>query len=241
MPASFSIIVPVKDEAPEVLTKLLQETYTTFKGAVDLTIVDDGSKVPCPVASFRHEVSRGYGRAIKTGIENVDSDWIVTMDGDGQHRLRDVQRLVEFVKDFPEVDMAVGDRRIVEKSALRYWGRKGLNWLASLFAHRFIPDLNSGLRIFRRDIFITYDSIICDKFSFTTSLTLAMLADKRKVDYLPIRVLDRPDGKSKVNVIWDGWRTLKYILVIGIAFNTRGIRRLLRPVTRILLGRWNDK
>ena len=238
---TFSIIVPVKDESLEVLKNLLLDTYTTFNGAVDLTIVDDGSKVPCPMASFRHHVSLGYGKAIKTGIQNVKTDWIVTMDGDGQHRLRDVQRLVELVQDFPELDMVVGDRRLHEIHFHRYLGRKGLNWLASIASHRWIPDLNSGLRIFRRSLAMSYMPVLCDTFSFTTSLTVAMLADRYKVDWLPIRVLSRASGDSHVRVFRHGLTTLKYILWIGLALNTRGIRQLLRPVTRILLGRWNDK
>ena len=241
MSASFSVIVPVKNESEDVLCKLLKETYTTFKGAVDLVIVDDGSSPPCPLATLRHEVSRGYGAALKTGIRHVSTPWVVTMDGDGQHRLRDVQRLVEFVQDFPELDMAVGDRRLHETSLHRYLGRKGLNWLASIISHRWIPDLNSGLRIVRRSLAMFYMPVLCDTFSFTTSLTVSMLADKYRVDWLPIRVLKRATGDSHVRVFRHGLTTLKYILWIGLALNTRGIRRLLRPVTRLLLGRWNDK
>lgn len=158
------------------------------------------------------------------------------MDGDGQHTLADVQRLIEFVTYFPHLAMVIGDRRLHERG-LRLWGRKMLNWTATLFTGRWIPDLNSGLRIFRRDLALAYEPILCDQFSYTTSFTLSLLTDGYAVDWLPIKVAPRNHGQSKVHVLVDGWRTLKYIVVIGLALNTRTIRRWIRPFTRLVLCR----
>ena len=111
---------------------------------------------------------------------------------------------------------------------MRYVGRKGLNWIASLFAWRWIPDLNSGLRIFQRSMALGYFPILCDRFSFTSSLTLSMLADCYLVDWLPIKVAPRTHGTSKVHVWRDGWLTLRTILWIGLGLRTRRIRAWLR-------------
>ena len=153
---------------------------------------------------------------------------MVTADGDGQHRWRDIQRLVEFMEEFPENAMVIGDRRLKEANPKRWLGRKVLNWLASLFAGRWIPDLNSGLRCFRREVALGYLPILCNHFSFTTTLTLSMLADGYGVDWLPIRVLERQQGQSQVHVWRDGWQTLRYILWIGLALRTRRLRAWLR-------------
>ena len=225
-----SVVIPVRDESPEaaleILTILTTEKWHDRR-EWETIIVDDGSQTPFPGARIRHEVSQGYGAAIKAGLSVATGEWVITADGDGQHRFRDLLRLVEFMEEFPENAMVVGDRRLKERG-LRLWGRKGLNWAASLFAGRWIPDLNSGLRIFRRQVALGYLPILCDQFSFTTTLTLSMLADGYRVDWLPIRVQPRREGQSKVAVWRDGVRTLGLIVWIGLALRTRGLRAWLR-------------
>ena len=226
-----TVVVPVKDEKfrfeKETKSSAYNHSYTWL-------VVDDGSKEPHPDSFVRHSESIGYGASLKHGISLSETDWIVTMDGDGQHELEDVLRLLDFVERFPEVDMVIGDRRVKETSLSRYFGRKFLNITASLFAWRWIPDLNSGLRIFRKKTALGYFPILCDGFSFTTSLTLSMLADGYKVDWLPIRVKPRAHGLSKVNKWKDGWVTLKYILWIGCALRTRWIRSVLRNMKQFI-------
>lgn len=219
-----TIVVPVKDEDVKIVTQLIKDTYTTFHGKVDIEVVDDGSNPPCPVSNLRHPVSLGYGAALKAGIRQARGKWIITMDGDGQHRIRDAQRLLEFIGDFPECAMVIGDRRIKEQTFKRWAGRKALNWFATLMSNRWIGDLNSGLRIFRRELALSYEPILCDQFSYTTTLTMSILTDGHKVDWLPIRVLDREAGESKVHLLRDGLRTVYYIFRIGFALRTRTIR-----------------
>lgn len=220
----LSIIVPVWNENEKVIEKLIKDAPREWQ----VIVVDDGSKPPCPLATVRHETNLGYGASLKTGLYFTEADLVATMDGDGQHTLSDVKRLLDFMAYFPQLDMVIGDRRLVEKSFVRWIGRKGLNWTASLIAGRWISDLNSGLRLFRKKIVLGYEPILSDKFSFTTSITLSMLCDGYHIDFLPIRVLGRRYGKSKVRLFEDGWRTLKQILIIGFALRTRGIRRWIR-------------
>lgn len=229
-----NVVIPVYNEAPLIrLNSYRLSGGSELHGHVfSYIIVDDGSTKPHAGADFRFETNQGYGAALKKGIELSHTKYVITMDGDGQHEIEDVVRLVDFVERFPECAMVVGDRRVQEQRIVRWAGRKFLNWMASLFALRWIPDLNSGLRIFRRDVVIGYLPILCDKFSFTTSLTLALLSDGYKVDWLPIRVLERRRGRSHVKVWSDGWRTLWYILWIGGALRTRGVRRVWRSLHR---------
>ena len=201
--------------------------YELDRYGYPVVLVDDGSQVPVLGADIRFSPSRGYGAALKAGIDKASTDLVCTMDGDGQHTAYDVKRLEEFLCYLPQNSMVVGDRRLKERGQ-RYWGRKLLNWMASVFAGRFIPDLNSGLRLFKRNTAIGYFPILCDGFSFTTSLTLAMLADGYTVDWLPIKVQPRRYGQTKVRVWRDGWITLRTILWIGLALRTRTIRAWLR-------------
>lgn len=219
----ITLIIPVKDEAIEVVTDLV------FKAQAHgwrVLVVDDGSTIPCPLANIRFETSRGYGASLKAGIRASQTDFVATMDGDGQHTAFDVKRLEDFLVYF-KPDMVVGDRRLKE-TGIRLWGRKVLNWTASVFARKWISDLNSGMRIFRRSIALGYEPILSNKFSFTTSITLAMLADGYYVDWLPIKVWPRQYGTSRVSLLKDGLRTLGLIFWIGIALRTRMLRQWLR-------------
>ena len=220
----LTLVIPVKDEDLTVLTQLLTEAKTL---RIPTIVVDDGSTPPCPLATLRVPVSQGYGAALKAGIAEATTPYVVTMDGDGQHNLMDVLRLAEFALYFPHLKMVIGDRRLRERGT-RLWGRKGLNWLATLFAGRWIADLNSGLRIIDRQLVTGYAPILCDQFSFTTSLTLAMLTDGYPVDWLPIKVAPRTHGQSKVKLWQDGWRTVCYIVFLGTVLRTRRLRAWLR-------------
>lgn len=229
-----SVVIPVRDESKEVVANLKYtletlQAYDFPSYMREVIVVDDGSKTPIPQATIRFDEPRGYGAALKAGIQRATGTLILTMDGDAQHSAWDAARLLDFFCYFPENAMVIGDRRLKERGK-RLWGRKGLNWIASLFAHKWIPDSNSGLRIFRREVAMSYLPILSDQFSFTTSLTLSMLADGYQVDWLPIRVAPRWQGSTKVRVWRDGWRTLKLIVWIGLALNTRSLRRWLRPV-----------
>lgn len=232
----LTVVIPVKDEDHEVLVKLL---YDIDAYGWETVVVDDGSKEPVMGADIRFENSQGYGAALKAGVKAANTDLVATVDSDGQHTAWDIKRLEDFMVYFNDnrpdlghqnVDMVIGDRRLKERSLKRYLGRKGLNWLASLFAGRWINDLNSGLRMFKRSIALGYEPILCNGFSYTTSLTLSMMADGYTVDFLPIKVWPRKYGQTKVRLLRDGWITLRTILWIGIALRTRTLRRWLRAV-----------
>ena len=229
---AISLVIPVRDETPEAILELLTvattDKWQDHQHTWETILVDDGSTIPFPGAQIRLDPPHGYGAALKAGIQRAQGEWIVTADGDGQHRWKDIQRLVEFMEEFPENAMVVGDRRLKEADPKRWLGRKLLNWTASVFAGRWIPDLNSGLRCFQKLVALGYFPILCDQFSFTTTLTLSMLADNYRVDWLPIRVLERTHGRSQVKVWRDGWRTFRLICWIGMALRTRGLRAWLR-------------
>jgi glycosyltransferase involved in cell wall biosynthesis len=219
----ITLVIPVKDEAREVVADVV---FTAQAHGWRVLVVDDGSIVPCKLASIRFETSRGYGAAIKAGVRASKTDFVATMDGDGQHTAWDVKRLEDFLVYF-KPDMVIGDRRLKEHG-VRLWGRKVLNWTASVFARKWINDLNSGMRIFRRSIALGYEPILSDRFSFTTSITLSMLEDGYYVDWLPIKVWPRQSGQSRVKLWQDGLRTLWLILYIGLALRTRKVRGWLR-------------
>ena len=221
-----SVILPALNEDHEIIRKISSELKSL---GAEVIVVDDGSINPYP-DSIKHGVSFGYGSALMTGIKNATRSLVLTADGDGQHQVSEIVKVYHAFKLIGNADMVIGVRRLKNEKLIRFLGRKFLNWTASIICTNWISDLNSGLRIFKRDLAISYFPILCRTFSFTTSLTISMMADKHKVEYFPINVVDRPIGKSKVKLWHDGWVTLKYILWIGLALRTRHLRGLLRKL-----------
>lgn len=220
----LSIVIPTLNEDHSILKKLTEELASL---GAEVIVVDDGSKDPFPSA-IKHGVNQGYGSALMTGIKNATRSLILTCDGDNQHTVKEMVKLYHAYKLIGDADMVVGVRRLKREGITRFLGRKFLNWTASLLCTYFLPDLNSGARIFKRHIVLGYFPILCRTFSFTTSLTISMITDKYRVEFFPINVAERTYGKTRVKVVRDGIITLYYILRNSFALRTRGIRSWLR-------------
>jgi glycosyltransferase involved in cell wall biosynthesis len=145
---------------------------------------------------LQHPANRGYGASIKTGIKAASFDVIVISDADGTYPAEEIPNLVAQLET---ADMVVGARigAQVHVPIERRPAKWLLTWLASRVAGQKIPDLNSGLRAFRRDCVQQYFPILSNRFSFTTTVTLSYLADDYRVVYHPINYYQRI-GKSKI-------------------------------------------
>lgn len=200
-----SVVLPAYNEEKGVGPQI--EAIRRVLGAQGITheilVVDDGSHDRTAEAALnacarvlRHPENRGYGAALKTGILAATHDTIVISDADGTYPAEDIPALVA---QLATADMVVGARTgaHVHIPWVRRPAKWVLGWLATRIAGRAIPDLNSGLRAFRRECVKQYFSILSNRFSFTTTVTLAFLADDYRVLYHPIDY-HRRIGKSKI-------------------------------------------
>ena len=226
----LTVVIPAYKEDPKLLYKIYQQLI--FLGA-EVIIVDDGSTMNLECPNLSYYPNMGYGYAIKYGIRHATRPIILTMDSDGQHLVQDAEKLYQVYKLIDDCAMVIGTRWNLKETSLRWYGRKALNFLASCLALHYMQDLNSGMRIFRKDLALGYEKILCDTFSFTTSLAMTIVGDGYKVAWFPIDVQPRAYGKSRVRVVKHGLVTLWFILWIGFAIRTRGIRAWIRN----LLGR----
>ena len=166
----------------------------------------------------KHPRNTGYGRALKSGIGAASYDTIMISDADGTYPLEEVPVLVE--KFNTGFDMVVGARggKYYHGSTVKRRISAILWFLVEWTAERQIPDINSGLRVFLCETVTPYLNYLCDKFSFTTSLTLAYIMTSRYVAYLPISYGDRVD-KTKFRLLKDSLWKLQYIVQAIIYYN----------------------
>ncbi len=215
----FSVIVPAFNEE-EGVGRVLAELRSVLgrsERPSEVLVVDDGSTdgtarvaAAAGVRVVRHERNLGYGASLKTGIRRARWDRIVITDADATYPLG---RLLDLVEALAEVDMAVGARtgETVRVPLLRRPAKWCLRKLAQYLTGVAIPDLNSGLRCFRKSTIAEYMHLLPLGFSFTTTATLAYHADGRLVRYLPIDYQDRR-GASKIRPVRDTYNFLLLIL-----------------------------
>ena len=202
---SISVILPAYNEEAAVgpQVEAIRRVLSSHGMINEILVVDDGSEdqtaeraLRAGARVVRHPENRGYGAAIKTGMVAAKYEVIVIIDADGTYPADQIPSLVAKLET---ADMAVGSRTGKDVSIpwLRRPAKWLLRWLATKVAGQPIPDLNSGLRAFRRDCVKQYFPILSNRFSFTTTVTLALLADDYRVIYHPINYYQRV-GKSKV-------------------------------------------
>lgn len=231
MTKAISIIIPAFNEEMTVQSVVVEvrELLQQHDICTECIVVDDGSTDATAHRAravgarvIQHRSNRGYGAALKTGIAVATYDIIAIIDADGTYPSI---HLPELLAELEYADMVVGARtgRHVHIPVLRRPAKWVLKHLANYVSNAHIPDLNSGLRVFRRDVAMQYFPILPDQFSWTTTITLAMHCDKYAVSYVPIDYRKRR-GRSKI-MPWDAGSFA--ILVLRTAMLFRPLRVFL--------------
>ncbi len=220
-----TIVIPAHNEEGAIGDVVTALRADLPPGVVEIVVVDDGSTdrtaaiaEACGATVIRHPRNRGYGASLKTGIRSATSEYVLTMDADGQHRLEDVARLCEAIRQEPPPDCVIGHRtKLVHSPLWRMPGKWLLTRLARVLTQRTIRDLNSGLRVVRRDLLLKFLHICPAGFSFSTTITVALASRGYEVEFVPIRV-ERRVGKSTVTVR-TGFQTILLVLRLASLFN----------------------
>lgn len=161
------------------------------------------------VKVISHEINKGYGASLKTGIRNARFKYILIIDADDTYPADKIPLLISKIG---EDDMAVGARtgRNVNIPVFRRPAKAILNLLANYLTETKIPDLNSGFRIIKKEAALKFFHILPNGFSFTTTITLVLLVNNYSVVYIPIEYFKRK-GRSKFHPVKD---TFNYFLLI---------------------------
>jgi len=220
-----SVVIPAYNEQNAIgeQVKSVRQVLSLHEITFEIIVIDDGSSdktaeeaLNAGAQLLHHQNNRGYGASLKTGILAAQYEVIVIIDADGTYP---AEYIPEVVAKLDAADMVVGARMgdKVNVPWMRQPAKYFLRKLAAYIAEQPIPDLNSGLRAFRRDCVRQYFPILPNRFSFTSTITLAYLVDDYFVVYMPIDYLRRV-GRSKI-VPWHFMDFIVLILRLSMMFN----------------------
>jgi glycosyltransferase involved in cell wall biosynthesis len=229
-PSLTSIVIPAFNEGPSVGTVIaaLREAAPWH----EIILVDDGSTddtaahaTAAGAIVVRHPYNKGNGAAVKSGIRRATGEFVLIMDGDGQHQPADARRIVSRLSEY---DLVVGARApATQASGTRRLGNGLLNWLASYLTGRPIPDLTSGFRAARRAHLRKFLYLLPNGFSTPTTTTMAFIKAGYNVLFEPIEARQRV-GHSKIRLARDGVKFLLILLKVVTIFSPL---RIFMPVS----------
>jgi glycosyltransferase involved in cell wall biosynthesis len=231
-PSAVSVVIPAYNEA-DVIADVVSALVAV--GAWhEIIVVDDGSSDATAARAaeaggivVRHPYNKGNGAAVKSGIRRATGEFVMIIDGDGQHQAGDAGRLVARLGEY---DLVIGARpAATQATQTRKVGNAALNRLASYLTGREIPDLTSGFRAARREQLREFIHLLPNGFSTPTTTTLAFIKAGYNVTFEPTDARPRV-GSSKIRLARDGATFLVIILKIVTLFNPL---RVFLPVSLV--------
>ena len=200
-----AVVIPAFNEEGAVRDTVLQVREVLDRAGIphEIVVVNDGSSDATPAEArasgarvIDFDDNRGYGHALKAGIRGSDAGLIAILDADGTYPPAALPTMVALAES---ADMVVADRgrRMNNVPFIRRPAKWILKLLASVLARRRIHDVNSGMRVFRRRPLESFMPLLPDGYSFTTTITLCMLAANCTVVYHPV-AYGRRIGHSKI-------------------------------------------
>lgn len=223
----ISVVLPIYNEEAAIGDDLdlIKRTMDATGYPYEIIVVNDGSTDrTVEIVSSRpwvrllhHTHNRGTGAARTTGVKAAQGNLILMTDGDGTYPNQDMPKMLEYLQ---HCDMVIGARK-EEKGTLK-WLRSSAKWfirtLASYLTATKIPDLNSGMRGFRRDIALKYLNILPTTHSWVSTITIAFLSDGYEVAFMPIDYYPRK-GKSSFHPLRDTYNYLTLVVRAVTYFN----------------------
>lgn len=225
-----SIVLPTYNEE-EALPSVIQEIREAMKDSeysYEILVVDDASSDRTVEIAKQHAdrvlrryVNGGAGAARKVGIANAYGKVIVMLDADGSYSAADIPKMLDY---FPEYDQVNGARD-KEQGTIKFL-RVPVKWfirkVACFLTSTDIPDLNTGLKAFKRDKMLRFLWLIPNGFSCVTSMTLSFICNDLSVTWVPTKYKPRI-GKSKFHPVRDTYQYLSTVIRIVTYFSPMAV------------------
>jgi glycosyltransferase involved in cell wall biosynthesis len=222
-----TLILPCFNEEKAIASTLNNLLDHADVRGCEIVVVDDGSTdksieiLECyrdKIKIVKHRLNLGYGSAIASGCTVSTREFVVWVDSDGQHQVKDVNNIITTLV-MNDCDYVIGCRSEGSHQVQsRKLGKFVLRQMVRLVMGENKVDFNSGLRGFRTSVLRKYVGMLRGGFGASTTTTLLM----HKLRYygltIPIDVLER-SGESSVRQFRDGFRTLLLISRIALIFS----------------------
>jgi polyisoprenyl-phosphate glycosyltransferase len=247
-PLDVTVVLPCFNEQDHVRKELDRITAAMDASpySYELLVIDDKSTDGTLAVLREAELSfprmrvvafgrnGGSGTARRIGTASARGRIVVWTDADMTYPNERIPEFVQYLLDRPFVDQVVG-ARTSEQGTLKFL-RVPAKWtirkVAETLAGTRIPDLNSGLRAFRRDVSLPYLRLLPPGFSCVTTITMSFLSNQHTVEYLPIDYAKRA-GTSKFHFVRDAYRYILQVLRMVMYFNPI---KVLMPLALFLFG-----
>ena len=246
-PVVATVVLPCFNEQDHVVAELERITAALDASGLSYEVlaIDDAStdgtlaaimaaapRMPhVTVHAFRR--NGGSGTVRRIGTQLARGEIVVWTDADMSYPNERIPELVQLLLDDPSYDQVVGARTSEEGS--HKWLRLPAKWFIRKIAERLsnqtIPDLNSGLRAFRRSVSLPYLRLLPAGFSCVTTITLAFMSNQHDVRYVPIDYAKRA-GTSKFHFVRDAYRYILQVLRMVMYFDP--LKVLMPPALWLL-------
>ena len=241
--SQLTIIIPAYNEAaslPQLLKELLPfAQLKNFKviivndGSTDDTraVLERNTTLTENFSIINHKVNRGYGGALKSGINKARTQYCITIDADGQHSLSDIDKLLNTITE-TNADLVIGSRKGNSESGYyREFGKTILRRVAKLLMPLKIYDINSGIKIYDTKLAQKYIQICPDSMAFSDVITLTFVYQRNLVLEVPVKINQRKAGKSTIGMR-TAFETFIEIINIVVLFNPM---RIFLPLSFIFI------
>ena len=221
----LTILIPALNEENGIAATLQSLRAEPRLEGAEIVVIDDGSTDRTAEIAERHGATvlrnprnLGYGASLKRGVRFAATRLVAWFDADGQHRPDDLVEMLARL-EFEKADGVFGAR---DQKSHVVWGRVAgkrlLGYFANCAAGRKIPDVNCGLRVFRRELLSDYLHLLPNGFSASTTSTLIYMKCNHRLLFHRVST-PRRIGTSSVRQLRDGFRALHTITRITILFN----------------------
>lgn len=227
MHQKISIVIPAFNEE-KTIEELIKGICSKINSNTELIVVDDGSTdktAKCADCNgtiiLQNERNLGYGGALIRGINHATGDIIVTIDGDAQNEPEEINRLLKPIIE-GKADFVVGSRHLGTANTpiplFKKLAERVVYYIIRFIYRTEITYSQSGFRAIKRKVLNSIMPLTEKKFAFSMDILTKAIKKGFRVKEVPITIMARPHGNSRVNVFKDGIRIV-YVLIKNIIRN----------------------
>jgi glycosyltransferase involved in cell wall biosynthesis len=221
----ISVVLPCLNEAETVSICVRKAMAALRENGIqgEVIVADNGSTDGSQEIARREGArvvrveSKGYGSALRNGIQAAGGKYVLMADSDDSYDLSHIPIFLEKLRE--GADLVMGNRFLggIKKNAMpflhRYLGNPVLTWIGRLFFRSDCGDFHCGMRAFRKDA-VQQMNLRSTGMEFASEMVVKAGLMGMRVVEVPTTL--SPDGRSRPPHLrtWrDGWRHLRFLLM----------------------------